>query len=198
MRTKALADFESAGDDDADGAVSVKLDLPGHVVIGERRYAGTTLYRATAEGLWFRGDVEVPGGDVHITLRGMTRIHCRVVRSLGTHFVAVPVNGDEMRRMAGEVLMAARAQADAARRRHERVVPRNPATSVTPNGGVALPAEVIDISVSGAAIRMAQRPPVGAVVMIGRHEARVVRHLPEGFAAEFSRPLPLVTPEIEL
>ncbi len=198
MRNKALAGLPMSVEDDGENTMSVSLDLPGHIVVGERRYAGTILYRATMEGLWFRGDVEVPVGDVHITLRGMSRVHCRVVRSLGTHFVAMPVDGQEMRNMASQVVAAAQAQMAAVRRRHERVVPSNKATTVTPIGGVPLPAEIIDISISGAAVRIAQKPQVGTTVMIGRHEAHVVRHLPEGFAAEFDRPLVLVTPEIEL
>ncbi len=72
-------------------------------------------------------------------------------------------------------------------RRHGRVVPRNPnARLILPNGnnvGVRL----IDISNSGAAVATAERPEVGSLVSIGKVPGRVVRHLEDGFAIEFTR-----------
>jgi hypothetical protein len=44
---------------------------------------------------------------------------------------------------------------------------------------------MIDLSLSGAAIAAEHRPPVKSQVSLGRVQARVVRHLDEGFALEF-------------
>ena len=46
---------------------------------------------------------------------------------------------------------------------------------------------VIDLSASGAAIKTDQRPEIGALVTIGKTTGRVVRHLEDGFAVEFTR-----------
>ena len=46
---------------------------------------------------------------------------------------------------------------------------------------------IIDLSLSGAAIATDQRPELGALVTIGKTTGRVVRHLEEGFAVEFTR-----------
>lgn len=72
-------------------------------------------------------------------------------------------------------------------RRHGRFVPRNPFARAELPNGVVLGCRIIDASLSGAAIAADQRPPVGSLVMIGRVQGRVVRHLDEGFAVEFTR-----------
>ena len=61
-------------------------------------------------------------------------------------------------------------------RRHGRFTPRNPsARLILPN----VACRVIDLSASGAA--------VNALVTLGQTTGRVVRHLEEGFAVEFTR-----------
>ncbi len=74
-------------------------------------------------------------------------------------------------------------------RRHGRFVPKNPlARLVLPNGN-NVGCRVIDLSQSGAAIAIALdlRPPVGVMVTVGKAHARVVRHIEDGFAVEFTR-----------
>ena len=74
-------------------------------------------------------------------------------------------------------------------RRHGRIIPRNPMARLIMPNGVNLTCRVIDMSQSGAAIAIAtdQRPDVGALVTIGKTTGRVVRHLEDGFAIEFTR-----------
>src|SRR5262249_10732180 len=74
-------------------------------------------------------------------------------------------------------------------RRHGRIIPRNPMARLIMPNGVNLTCRVIDMSQSGAAIAMApdQRAEVGALVTIGKTPGRVVRHLEDGFAIEFTR-----------
>ena len=71
-------------------------------------------------------------------------------------------------------------------RRHDRIVPRNPMAVLKldeENREVAC--RIIDLSLSGAALAAEFRPKVGSAVTLGRVQARVVRHLEEGFAVEF-------------
>jgi hypothetical protein len=72
-------------------------------------------------------------------------------------------------------------------RRHGRFAPRNPMTMLILPNGVNIGCRLIDVSLSGAAVATDQRPPLGALVTVGKVQGRVVRHLDEGFAIEFVR-----------
>ena len=74
-------------------------------------------------------------------------------------------------------------------RRHGRFSPRNPIARLILPSGVNVACRVIDLSQSGAAISIAPdlRPVVGAMIMIGKTQGRVVRHIEDGFAIEFTR-----------
>jgi hypothetical protein len=78
-------------------------------------------------------------------------------------------------------------------RRHERIIPRNPFTTITTPVGEKVPVRVLDISLSGAAIGGAEELKPGDIVQISRTMARVVRILDKGVAVEFSRQQPIET-----
>ena len=74
-------------------------------------------------------------------------------------------------------------------RRHGRFIPRKAmARLILPNGN-NVTCRVIDLSESGAAIAISPelRPVVGAMVTVGKAMGRVVRHIEDGFAIEFTR-----------
>jgi hypothetical protein len=74
-------------------------------------------------------------------------------------------------------------------RRHGRFAPRNPiARLILPNGN-NVGCRIIDLSQSGAAVAIAPelRPDVGSMVTLGKTQGRVVRHIEDGFAIEFTR-----------
>lgn len=73
-------------------------------------------------------------------------------------------------------------------RRHERIVPRQLATVLKVDGR-EIPARLIDVSLSGAALAAATKPAIGASVVVGRTPARVVRHFEGGMAVEFALPI---------
>lgn len=70
-------------------------------------------------------------------------------------------------------------------RRHDRIVPRTPMAVLKFDDGRAMSCRIIDLSLSGAALAAEIKPRVGEPVTLGRVQARVVRHLEEGFAIEF-------------
>ena len=71
-------------------------------------------------------------------------------------------------------------------RRHDRIVPCNPMSVLRlDDENREIPCRIMDLSLSGAALAAEIRPPVKAAVTLGRVQARVVRHLEEGFAVEF-------------
>lgn len=72
-------------------------------------------------------------------------------------------------------------------RRHGRIVPRNPITRLIMPNGINVSVRIIDVSQSGAGIATDQRPPIGTLITLGKVQGRVVRHLEDGFAIEFTR-----------
>ena len=72
-------------------------------------------------------------------------------------------------------------------RRHGRIQPRNPMARLTMPNGVNVTCRVIDTSQSGAGIATKERPAIGAIITLGKVQGRVVRHLEDGFAIEFTR-----------
>mgnify|MGYP001072519508 FL=1 len=71
-------------------------------------------------------------------------------------------------------------------RRHDRIIPRNPIAILTLEDGQRMTCRIIDLSLSGAAVAAEHRPPLKSLVSLGRVQARVVRHLEDGFALEFT------------
>src|SRR5580698_3349823 len=72
-------------------------------------------------------------------------------------------------------------------RRHGRFAPRDPAARLIMPNGLNVGCRIIDLSQSGAGIASDERPAIGALVTLGKVQARVVRHLEDGFAVEFTR-----------
>lgn len=70
-------------------------------------------------------------------------------------------------------------------RRHDRLIPRNPIAILTLEDGQRMTCRIIDLSLSGAAIAAEYHPPIKSLVSLGQVQARVVRHLDDGFALEF-------------
>jgi hypothetical protein len=75
-------------------------------------------------------------------------------------------------------------------RRHPRIQPRHRVTTVRLANGREFAASLIDLSMSGAAISVACRPPVGSPVVVGTTPAQVVRLIDGGVAVEFLRTIP--------
>jgi hypothetical protein len=72
-------------------------------------------------------------------------------------------------------------------RRHERIVPRNPRTTLVMPNGISVVCRIIDMSLSGASVTSETKPPVGALIWLGKTQGRVVRVGDDGFAVEFTR-----------
>ncbi len=71
-------------------------------------------------------------------------------------------------------------------RKHERAAPRI-ATSkiILPNGDVHS-CRILDVSLSGASIACAIKPPLDRVIVVGRTRGRVVRHHNQGVGIKFN------------
>lgn len=71
-------------------------------------------------------------------------------------------------------------------RRHDRLSPRITRAELTLEDGTHHPCRLVDLSLSGAAIDIDFRPPIGTVVSLNQMRGRVVRHFAEGVAIEFA------------
>lgn len=71
-------------------------------------------------------------------------------------------------------------------RRHERVSPRNPITTLDLGDGRQYRCRIVDLSLSGAAIEIEVKPAIGLPVTLGTMRGRVVRHFEDGIAIEFA------------
>ena len=75
-------------------------------------------------------------------------------------------------------------------RRHERIAPRIPGSTLTLPDGRQVLCKIIDISRSGVGISVAFAPPVGVLVTVGQTRGQVVREFNDGIAIEFTRIIP--------
>ncbi len=74
-------------------------------------------------------------------------------------------------------------------RRHARYEPTEKVSQISLPDGRVYNCEVIDISISGAAIKTEVMPSVGTYLMLGKMRGRVVRYLDQGVAVEFVKQL---------
>jgi hypothetical protein len=74
-------------------------------------------------------------------------------------------------------------------RRHARFEPTEKVSQISLPDGRVYNCEVLDISISGAAIKTEVMPSVGTYLMLGKMRGRVVRYLDHGVAIEFVKQL---------
>lgn len=70
-------------------------------------------------------------------------------------------------------------------RRHARYEPAQKTSQITMPDGREYVCEVMDISLSGAAIKVEVMPSLGTYILLGKMRGRVVRYLDNGIAIEF-------------
>lgn len=78
------------------------------------------------------------------------------------------------------------AAADQRRPGHERIALSPKPVTIELEDGSVVKNNVIDVSISGASIAMAQRPPLGSRIVLGKLPAKVVRHHSAGIGVEFT------------
>ncbi len=71
------------------------------------------------------------------------------------------------------------------RRKHKRIIPKTPHSTLVLADSRQLKCFVIDISVSGAAVSADIEPAIGTPLAVGSIVGIVVRHLADGFAIQF-------------
>ncbi|AWN49576.1 pilus assembly protein PilZ [Methylobacterium terrae] len=103
--------------------------------------------------------------------------------------VAVDVTPERRARLAARLeWLAEHGQGRTDQRGAIRIVPTHTEAAVHLVDGSVVPGTIIDLSMSGAAIKAPVQPVVGEQVTLGKRRAIVVRHFETGFAVRFVLP----------
>ncbi len=146
---------------------------------------------------------EMSPGDVNITCLGRPRINDRIVvyldhigrlegsaTALTDSGFTMSINATDRKRekLAAQLTWVANKHELGLPedRRHDRLTPRNTTSVLTLEDGGTYSCRIVDLSLSGAAIDIDVRPPLGTLVRLGNMRGRVVRHFMEGVAIEFN------------
>lgn len=139
------------------------------------------------------GDI---GQRVVLYIDELGRLEGEIVRQIEGGF-AVEINATPARRdkLADQITwLANRDLFDKTEmRRHDRVVPNNPASKILFADGRELMVNVLEVSLSGATIECEIPPEEGEIVIVGSTKGRVLRVQGEFFAMEFVRLLAATT-----
>jgi hypothetical protein len=174
----------------------VKVRLPGQFMRENRREFPCVTLDMSPGGVAFSADERVEIAERIVAyLDHVGRVEGRVVREFqGGFAIAMKLPQLKRERLADQLTwLANRHELGMLEdRRHERIRPRKPRTTLILPTGREVMATVIDISQSGAALALASpvAPPVGTPVTIGTTKGRVVRLFTDGLAVEFARMIP--------
>jgi len=171
----------------------VKVNLLGRYMLADRREFPCQVVNMSPGGIAIVAPVSGnPGERVIAYVDHLGRLEGKIARALENGF-AMTIEGTLRKRdkLAAQLTWLANRHIlnlpeD---RRHGRFIPRKAmARLILPNGN-NVTCRVIDLSESGAAIAISPelRPAVGAMVTVGKAMGRVVRHIEDGFAIEFTR-----------
>ena len=167
----------------------VKISVLGRYMLENRREYPCQAVNMSPGGIALVAPViGNPGERVVAYLDHIGRIEGQIVRHIPSGFaMTVAATVRKRERLAAQLTWLANRHAlnlpeD---RRHERILPKNPRTTLTLANGVVHPCRVIDMSLSGAGVAIDTKIEVGSAVMLGRMQSRVVRHFEGGVAIEF-------------
>ena len=130
-----------------------------------------------------------PGEKVIAYLDHIGRVEGVVTRTLQDGFAMTVIASERKRsKLAAQLTwLANKHELDLPEdRRHERVAPRNPMTTLQLADGRQYQCRIIDLSLSGAAIELEVKPALGVMVTLGTMRGQVVRHFEDGVAIEFA------------
>jgi hypothetical protein len=169
----------------------VRVNLLGRYMLADRREFPCQVVNMSPGGMALIAPVGGAAGERIIAyVDHLGRLEGRIARVFQNGFaIAISATARKRDKLAAQLTWLANRQILGLPedRRHGRIVPRNPNGRLIMPNGVNLSCRIIDVSESGAGIATDQRPPIGALVTVGKVQGRVVRHIEDGFAIEFTR-----------
>lgn len=169
----------------------VRVNLLGRYMLSDRREFPCQVVDMSPGGMALVAPVSgSPGERVIAYIDHVGRLEGTVVRAFPNGFaMTIAATSRKRDKLAAQLTWLANRHILGLPedRRHGRLVPRNTRANMTmPNGNVVA-VRLIDVSLSGAAVYTTTKPPVGSLIMLGRTQARIVRHREDGIAVEFTR-----------
>jgi hypothetical protein len=169
----------------------VRVDLLGRYMLADRREFPCQVIDMSPGGMALIAPVSGKAGErVVAYIDHLGRLEGTIVRVFPNGFaMSIVATARKREKLAAQLTwLANRGILNLPEdRRHERLVPRNPRTTMVTQDGTSIPCRIVDMSLSGAAIATEIKPPVGSLIMLGKTQARIVRHLDDGLAVEFTR-----------
>lgn len=176
----------------------VSVDLEGKLFIpGDGREAPCKVLDLSPGGAQIRSDFTLPAEtQLVLYVDGFGRLEGQVARPVegaptveGCFGVKLNCSPLKRERIAEQLmlLMNKGVVEESSLRRHERTATTG-MTSFTRSNGEVVACEVLDLSLSGVALKTQNRPPIGETVLIGQMSGRIVRYHETGVAIEFDRP----------
>jgi hypothetical protein len=169
----------------------VRVDLLGRYMLQDRREFPCQVVNMSPGGIALLAPVGgQPGERIIAYVDHLGRLEGHVARTFQNGFaMTVSATSRKRDKLAAQLTWLANRHILGLPedRRHGRIIPRNRVGRLIMPNGVNVSCRIIDVSQSGAGIATDQRPPIGALVTLGKVTGRVVRHLEDGFAIEFTR-----------
>jgi len=169
----------------------VKVNLLGRYMLADRREFPCQVIDMSPGGMALIAPVGgAPGERIIAYVDHLGRLEGHVARLIQNGFaMTIAATARKRDKLAAQLTWLANRHilASPEDRRHGRIAPSNPMGRLIMPNGVNLTCRVIDVSQSGAGIATNERPPIGALVTLGKVPGRVVRYLEDGFAIEFTR-----------
>jgi PilZ domain len=169
----------------------VRVNLLGRYMLADRREFPCQVVNMSPGGMAVIAPVSGTAGERIIAyVDHLGRLEGHVARTFQNGFaMTISATARKRDKLAAQLTWLANRQILGLPedRRHGRITPRNPTGRLIMPNGVNLTCRIIDVSQSGAGIATDQRPAIGALVTLGKVQGRVVRHLEDGFAIEFTR-----------
>jgi hypothetical protein len=169
----------------------VRVNLLGRYMLADRREFPCQVLDMSPGGMAVIGPVSgIAGERVVAYIDHVGRLEGTIVRVLANGFaMSIAATPRKRDKLAAQLTWLANRQILGLPedRRHDRIVPRNPRSTMVLADGTAVICRIIDMSLSGAAISAEKPPEVGSLITLGKTPSRVVRHIEGGFAVEFTR-----------
>ncbi len=173
----------------AKGPVSVKQTLFGRFMLPDMSEHACQVSDISLDGATFLTGIPVPPGLAIVAyLEEVGRVEATSGSAIEGGF-QVTFNLTGARRDRFETRLKWLSQKEGGQtiedRRHTRYEPREKQSQITMPDGREYACEVVDISLSGAAVKVEVMPSLGTHILLGKMRGRVVRYLDNGIAIEF-------------
>lgn len=169
----------------------VSVDLHGRFMLPDGREFPCRVTDMSLGGMVVLTPAEARAGDRIVAyVDHLGRLEGSVIRTIAEGFaMTIVATARKREKLAAQLTWIANRDllGTMEDRRHTRIIPSRPTSTLRlPNGNV-LTCQVLDISISGASVSADTIPPIGTPITLGKTHGRVVRHDDGSFGVEFTR-----------